>query len=143
VEAIRQQILGAALEFPALLLEPTIVPLLEVVDGELALGLATLRTLCEQGRVIGADPASLVAEFPLSLRPHVSLRLAAPELKTVELAREVLSDNLQKLTRLQQPRERASVVEELRRAAARGDLDSQLEMLKRQQARAKARHGLS
>lgn len=143
VEAIRQQILGAALEFPELLLEPAIIPLLEVVDGELALGLATLRTLCEQGRVSAADPAGLVAEFPLPLRPQVSLRLAAPELKTVELAREVLSDNLQKLTRLQQPRERASVVEELRRAAARGDLDSQLEMLKRQQARAKARHGLS
>ncbi|MEY2930910.1 MAG: hypothetical protein RL033_1659, partial [Pseudomonadota bacterium] len=143
VEAIRQQILGAALEHPELLLEPAILLLLEVVDGDLALGLATLRTLCEQGRVAGVEPATLVAEFPLSLRPQVSLRLVAPELKALDIAREVLSDNLQKLTRLQQPRERASVVEELRRAAARGDLDSQLEMLKVQQARAKARHGLS
>ncbi len=143
VEAIRQQVLGAALEFPELLLEPAILPLLEVVDGELALGLATLRTLLEQGSLAGADPGSLVAEFSLPLRPQVSLRLAAPELRTLDVAREVLIDNLQKLERLQQPRERASVVEELRRAAARGDLDSQLEMLKRQQARAKARHGLS
>jgi DNA primase len=143
VEAIRQEILGAALEHPQLLLEPAVVSLLQVVDGDLALGLATLRSLCEQGRLSALDPGALVAEFPLSLRPQVSLRLAAPELKTIELARDVLSDNLQKLQRLQQPHERASVMEELRRAAARGDLDSQMELLKQRQARARARHGLS
>jgi len=146
VEAIRQQILGAALEYPALLVEPEIMALLEVVDGDLALGLATLRRLreaAELGGPVPTEPAALVAEFPAPLRPQVALRLAAPELPALDRAREVLADNLQKLARLQQPRERASVVEELRRAAARGDLDSQLEVLQRQLARAKARHGLS
>jgi DNA primase len=145
-EAIRQQILGAALEYPELLVEAEIVALLEAVDGELALGLATLRRLREQaarGEPVPNEPAALVAEFPQALHPQVSLRLAAPELATLELAREVLGDNLQKLARLQQPRERASVVEELRRAAARGDHDSQMDVLQRQLARAKARHGLT
>jgi hypothetical protein len=105
--------------------------------------LATLRSLCERGKVAHADPAALVAEFPLSLRPQISLRLAAPEIKSLELAREVLTDNLHKLSRQQKPRERASVQEELRRAAERGEFESQMEMLKRHEARTKARHGLS
>ena len=143
VDAIRQQILGAALEYPELLVEPEIVGLLEVVDGDLALGLATLRRLRESGASTPLEPAALVAEFPQVLQPQVALRLAVPELMAIDRAREVLSDNLHKLARLQRPRERASVVEELRQAAARGDLDSQLEVLQRQMARAKARHGLS
>jgi hypothetical protein len=143
VDAIRQQILGAALEYPELLVEPEIVGLLEVVDGDLALGLATLRRLRESGASTPLEPAALVAEFPQALQPQVALRLAVPELAAIDRAREVLSDNLNKLARLQRPRERASVVEELRQAAARGDLDSQLEVLQRQMARAKARHGLS
>jgi DNA primase len=143
VDAIRQQILGAALEYPELLVEPEIVGLLEVVDGDLALGLATLRRLRESGASTPLEPAALVAEFPQALQPQVALRLAVPELAAIDRAREVLADNLNKLARLRQPRERASVVEELRLAAARGDLDSQLEVLQRQMARAKARHGLS
>ena len=102
-----------------------------------------LREMAQLGGPVPSEPAALILEFPAALRPQVALRLAAPELLALDRAREVLADNLQKLARLQQPRERASVVEELRRAAARGDLDSQLEVLQRQLARAKARHGLS
>jgi DNA primase len=146
VEAIREQILGAALEYPALLLEPEIVLLLEVVDGDLALGLATLRRQRESAQLSGAaqiEPAALIADFPEALRPQVALRLAAPELLALDRAREVIVDNLHKLARLRQPRERAGVVEELRQAAERGEFDSQLEVLQRQLARAKARHGLT
>jgi hypothetical protein len=54
----------------------------------------------------------------------------------------VLVENLLKLARLHGRREKASVVEELRKAAASGDLDAELGLLQRQLARAKARHGL-
>jgi hypothetical protein len=68
--------------------------------------------------------------------------LAVPELRTQEVARGVLVDNLWKLRRLHQRRERASTVEELRKAAATGDVETELDLLRRQLERAKARHGL-
>jgi hypothetical protein len=120
--------------------------LLEPVDGDLALGLTTIGALAARGAgglaTAMADPAAFVNQFPESLRRHVSIRLAVPEFQAVEVARTVLVHNLQKLARLHQRRERASVVEELRRAAATGDVDAELSLLQRQMARAKARHGL-
>jgi len=144
VDAIRYQILGAALEYPELLRAPEIIALLEAADGDLALGLATLRALYAEsgGAPLASDPASFVAEFPEALRPQISRRLAAPELGNRESALEVLTENLQKLARLHGRVERASVVEELRRASASGDVDAQIDLLQRQMARAKARHGL-
>ncbi|HKO92959.1 MAG TPA: CHC2 zinc finger domain-containing protein [Polyangiaceae bacterium] len=144
VDAIRYQILGAALEYPDLLRAPEIVALLTAADGDLALGLATLRALHAEsaGAPLASDPARFVAEFPEALRPQISMRLAAPELSNREAAQEVLTENLQKLARLHGRVERASVVEELRRASASGDVDAQMELLQRQMARAKARHGL-
>jgi len=144
VDGIRYQILGAALEYPDLLRAPEIVALLEAADGDLALGLATLRALYAEsgGAPLASDPARFIAEFPEVLRPQVSMRLAAPELSNREAAQEVLTENLQKLARLHGRRERASVVEELRRASASGDVDAQTDLLQRQMARAKARHGL-
>jgi hypothetical protein len=88
------------------------------------------------------DPTAFVNQFPESLRRQVSIRLAVPELTSLDQARAVLTDNLMKLARLHGRRERASVVEELRRAAASGDLDAEVSLLQRQLARARARHGL-
>ncbi len=146
VDEIRHQIFGATLEFPELLAEEAVLELLEPVDGDLALGLTTIGALAARGAgglaAAMADPAAFVNQFPESLRRHVSIRLAVPEFQAVEVARTVLVHNLQKLARLHQRRERASVVEELRRAAATGDVDAELSLLQRQMARAKARHGL-
>ena len=145
VDQIKLQVFGAALEHPALLAEGDVLELLEVVDGELALGVAALQALIAEGLDLSsaaADPASFVGRFPEPLRPIVSKRLALPELPSRDAARGVLVDNLWKLRRLHQRRERASVVEELRKAAASGDVDAELSLLSRQLARAKARHGL-
>jgi DNA primase len=142
IDAIRHQVLGAALEYPALLDEPAVIELLDAADGDLALGLTTIATLRQMGDT-GADVPGLIAQFPESLRRQVALRMAAPEIKNHEAARNVLLDNLSKLGRLQGRRERASVVEELRRASASGDVAAELSLLERQLARAKARHGLS
>jgi DNA primase len=145
VDQIKVQVFGAALEHPALLAEPDVHQLLEVVDGELALGIATVRTLLDEGCDLASaavDPASFVARFPESLRSLVSKRLALPELVSRDAARGVLVDNLWKLRRLHHKRERAGVVEQLRQAAATGDVDAELDLLARQLARAKARHGL-
>jgi DNA primase len=145
VDQIKFQVLGAALEFPALLGEPNVAELLEVAEGDLGVGLKVIQELSAQGRdlaSVAADPAAFIGEFPESLRAQVSMRLAVPELTKAEAARSVLVENLWKLRRLHQRRERASVVEELRHAAATGDLETELSLLSRQLARAKARHGL-
>jgi DNA primase len=145
VDEIRNQIFGAALEYPELLAEPSVIELLEAADGDLALGLSAVGALSETGggltRAMG-DPTAFVNQFPESLRRQVSIRLAVPELTSLDQARAVLTDNLMKLARLHGRRERASVVEELRRAAASGDLDAEVSLLQRQLARARARHGL-
>jgi DNA primase len=145
VAEIKQQVLGAALEYPVLLSEPEVIELLDVADGDLALGMTAIHTLAAQGRELasaGADPAGFLAVFPERLRPEVSRRLALPEFATIEAARNVLVDNLVKLRRLHERRERASMVEELRKAQATGDVDTELELLKRQLERARARHKL-
>lgn len=142
IEAIRHHLLGAALEYPELLADPAAAELLEAADGDLALGLSAIAALREAGDLAWADHAALIGRFPESLRRLVSIRLAAPEIRTLEAARAVLMENMSKLERLQGRRERASVVEELRRASASGDLDTELSLLQRQMARAKARHGL-
>jgi DNA primase len=145
VDQIRLQVLGAALEFPALLAEPTVAELLDVAEGDLALGLKVIEGLSARGgdaASFAADPAAFIGQFPEALRPQVSMRLAVPELATLDAARSVLVENLWKMRRLRQRRERATVVEELRRAAATGDLEMELSLLQSQLARAKARHGL-
>lgn len=145
VDEIRNQVFGAALEYPELLAEPAVIDLLDAADGELALGLSAIRALMDAPGGVSAamsDPSVFVSHFPESLRRQVSIRLALPELKTLDAGRAVLCENLMKLARLHQRRERASVVEELRKAAATGDLDTELSLLSRQLARAKARHGL-
>ena len=144
VEAVRHQIFGAVLEYPELLNDSGIVDLLEPVDGDLALGLTAIGASGRAGTLSAAmdDPAAFVNRFPESLRREVSIRLAVPELESLAAARAVLVDNLLKLARLHQRREQASVVEELRKAAASGDLDAELSLLQRQMERAKARHGL-
>lgn len=145
VDGIRHQILGVALEHPALLGDPEVIPLLDAAEGDLALGLTAIAELESQGGLAAAarDPMALAQHFPEALRRPVMMRLAVPQLESSDAARAVLMDNLLKLRRLNQKRERASVVEELRRAAASGDIDAELSLLSRQLARAKARHGLS
>lgn len=140
ISEIGQHVLGAALEYPTLLGDPELAPHLDGVEGELALALTTLAT--SGGLAAGQDPVEYAGRFPESLRPAVSRRIVAPQLDDEDQARSVLVENLQKLSRLQQRRERASVVEELRKAAAAGDVQAEMNLLRRELARARARHGL-
>jgi hypothetical protein len=144
VDEIRQQIFGAALEYPELLSDAAVREALPAADGDLGHGLRLIATLHGAGTPPAAadDPLSVAGQFPESLRRLASMRLTAPQLGSAEAARGVLLDNLLKLARLGERKQRASMVEELRRAAATGDVDAELSLLSRQLARAKARHGL-
>jgi DNA primase len=145
IEQIKHQVFGAALEYPELLSDVEVIELLDVADGDLALGVTAIGRLAAEGRQLASaanDPAAFIGAFPESLRSEVAKRLALPELATAEAARNVLVDNLSKLRRLRQRREGAAVVEALRQAQATGDVDTELELLKRQLERARARHKL-
>lgn len=145
VDQIRYEAFGAALEYPALLADAEVIPLLDVVDGDLALGLGVIASLAAGGSDLStaaADPPSFLGAFPESLRPQAARRLAVPELPKLEAARAVLVDNLSKLRRLQQRREQSSVKEELRKAQVVDDFAAQEELLRRQLARARLRHKL-
>jgi DNA primase len=140
VEQIGFEVLGAVLEFPELLGDAEIVPMLANAEGELALALTLVQQLGpDLGRL---EPAAYAARFPVSVREQVIRRLAAPELSELRQARSVLVDNLLKLRRLQEKREQPALVEELRRAQQSGDLEAQMNLLRLQQARARTRHGL-
>jgi DNA primase len=145
IDQIRNQVFGAALEYPALLADAEVVGLLDVTDGDLALGLGVITALAAQGRDLStaaADPPSFLGAFPEPLRPQVAMRLAVPELPKLDAARAVLIDNLSKLRRLQQRREQSAVKEELRKAQVVDDFAAQEELLRRQLARARLRHKL-
>jgi DNA primase len=140
VEHVSHEVLGALLEFPELLTDTEVEGLLVTAEGDLALAILLVRELgADLGRL---EPEAYAARFPASARELVIRRLAAPELRELREARSVLIDNLLKLRRLQERREQPALVEELRRAQQSGDLDAQMNLLRLQQARARARHGL-
>lgn len=141
VAGILQQVLGAALEFPELLADVEVLPLLVHVEGDLAVALTRVAATSASTEE-APTPETYAERFPAALRPAVARRLVNPQLDDVQQAKAVLMDNLQKLERLQQRRERAGVVEELRRAAQAGDVDGEMSLLRRELARARARHGL-
>lgn len=152
VEAIAHQVLGAALEYPALLEDPDLAPALEPVEGELALALTAVRLLWrsaveadsdpdEQRR--NWDPPEISQKFPEACRNLVVARLTVPQIRTEEAAKNVLRDNLAKMRRLHQRVEQAGVVQDLLKASASGDTESEMSLLEKQLARARARHGLS
>ncbi|HTV22072.1 MAG TPA: CHC2 zinc finger domain-containing protein [Polyangiaceae bacterium] len=145
VDQIRQQLFGAALEYPSLLGDPEVIALLDVIDGDIALGLGVIGSLAAQGldlSTAAADPPSFLGAFPESLRPLVAMRLAVPQIAKLEAARGVLIDNLSKLRRLAQRREQSAVKEELRKAQVVDDFAAQEELLRQQLARARMRHKL-
>jgi hypothetical protein len=76
------------------------------------------------------------------LRAQVSRRLAVPELRTLEAGRSVMLENLRKLRRLHQLRERPGVENELRKAQVADDFGAQEELLRRLKDAARARHKL-
>jgi DNA primase len=145
VDQIKYQVLGAALEYPALLTDPEVIELLDVADGDFALALTVVDSLAAQGRDLStaaADPPAFLGAFPESLRTQVSRRLAVPELRTLEAARAVMVDNLSKLRRLHQRRQRPGVEAELRKAQVADDFAAQEDLLRRLKDAARARHKL-
>lgn len=120
--AVEESILGALVEYPMLLDEPTVVRMLAHASGELALAISVLRQHQH-------DLPNNLPRFPKTFGDVVARHMAAPETSQQEIAREVLLENLHRLERLDGKRSKAETVELLRRAAESGDIDAELQLL--------------
>ena len=135
-----REILGALLDYPVLFDTPEVLEGLELLEGELAASIAALRQGYD-GSSIG-HPEEVLAKLPPSIHPFALARLAAPRHERLEDATTELVGNVKKLKGLELQRHRSEVVVELQRAAATGDFEHEVVLLREQMRRARERHGL-
>ncbi len=133
-------ILGAFLDYPELLTTQEAVTGASWMSGDLALAIAALRQGGD-GQPL-AQPEIVLAKLPPSVHPFAAARLAAPRHERVEDAKSELLENLEKLKRLELRRQKNEAVTELERAAASGDVEQEVALLREQMRRARERHGL-
>jgi DNA primase len=135
---IALDILGALLDFPALLDTPEVAEASQAIEGEPALAIAALR----QFRELIRDGEQLLAKLPRPIHPFAAARLAAPRHPSMDDARAELLGNVEKLKRLELSRHKFEVIEELARVQATGDFEREMTLLQEQARRARERHGL-
>jgi len=139
-DAVALEVFGCILDWPELLKDPQVEGALSLTEGDIALALALAR------RNFLGQKADCVEEFlakiPVSIHAFAASRLAAPRHNRLEDARTVLLKNVSKLMRLEQHRRRPEDLEAIQRAAASGDFDAELELLRRHERLARVRHGV-
>ena len=138
-QAVELEIFGCFLDCPDLLDSDAPTEAGEVLGPAVVEALDALRqSRVPQKRL---DLEQLLAKLPLSIHPFAAARLAAPLYERLDDARSKLLDNVNKLKRLQL-RCSSPEVEELQRAAASGDFDKEIALLREHERRARKRHGL-
>jgi DNA primase len=167
-DEIALEMVGALLDFPALLDEPEVVQVLQVLDGDAALTVAALRRTLDAHATTGPSQAGheageggapgvasgrpaveigvyadeFLAQIPAPIQEFAVGRLASPAFDSLDVARGVLFENARKLSSLSLKRENAAEIEELHRVEARGDAEAENEMLRAFAERAQKKRGL-
>ena len=136
---VEEEIFGALLDWPDLMDDEAGIEAISAVGSQMGDAIDALRQSWTDGKRL--DLEQLLAKLPRSIHPFAAARLAAPRYETQDEARTKLLDNTGKLRRLQL-RSSSSEVEELKRAAASGDFDREIALLREHERRAKKRHGL-
>ena len=137
----RRAIVGALLDFPALL-EDSEVAELDLLEGESARIVATLcrcRRTSERGEIV-LDSAEFLAQMTPAIQAFASARLAAPEHETVEEAHGTVIANAKKLRGTNVAQETRATAREQQRNA--GDWDAEVERAKHVDALVRERHGI-
>ena len=139
-DQISFEVLGCVLDWPELMRDPSVQAALNTTEGEVALTLSLAR------RAFLGQKAESVEEFlakiPVSIHAFAASRLAAPRHNRLEDARTVLLKNVSKLKRLEQNRSRPESLEAIQRAAASGDFEAELALLRLHEQQARERHGV-
>jgi len=138
-EAVELEIFGCFLDRPDLLDSDALNEAAALLNPDILEAIAALRQSRPNQK--GLDLEQLLAKLSASIHPFAAARLAAPLYERLDDARSKLLDNVNKLKRLQL-RCSSSEVEELQRAAASGDFDKEIALLREHERRARKRHGL-
>jgi hypothetical protein len=134
------EILGVLLDHPQLLDSSELSESAGFLEGDIAAAVAAARSTMTGHPVLAIE--QFLAKLPGSIRSFAASRLAAPLYDNLEDAKTVLSQNITKLVRLEQVRSKNDAITALQRAAATGDFDAELALLKEQLNRAQQRHGV-
>jgi DNA primase len=145
--AERAEIVGAIIEYPALLDEALVQEQLALLEGPSARTVAAVSDCCRVA-LVGDPPtpqktldtSNFLAQIPPAIQAFASRRLAAPEHLSTEEARAHLLENAQKLRRVMLERETSDIARETYKAA--GDWDREMELARDAQERARQKHGL-
>lgn len=136
-------IVGALLDFPALLDSEDLLAYGTQMQGDLAAVVACLRRARRQSPSRGElDLNQTLAKIPEAIRPFVEARIAAPLHAEVKTAQLELSGNLRKLMDREHSRLTVGVVSDLEKARLSGDFEQELALLQGQQERARRRRGM-
>jgi DNA primase len=162
VDSIPHAMLGALLDFPDLLDDPEAEDALSYLDGDAALAVAAMRqtlipALREEAIIEPTEseaPArtstnkglyadEFLAQIPRPIHSFAVGRLASPQFEQIADAKFELLENARKLKRLSLTRENAAGVDQLHRAEAQGDVDSENALLREAALRARKKRGLA
>ena len=139
----RKAIVGAVLEFPALLDDSGVQGALALLEGESARIVAGVRQALrrnERGEKV-IDCAEFLAQMPKAIQAFATARLAAPAHETLEDARATVTANARKLRETNVAQEANEMVREQHRVV--GDWDAELALAKQVQSLVSQRQGVS
>jgi DNA primase len=138
----RKAIVEALLDFPVLLDDSEVVPALDLLEGESARIVATMRqSMRMDGRGEKVlDSAEFLAQMTPAIQAFASARLAAPAHETIDDARATVRANAKKLREINVARETSEIVREQHRVV--GDWDAELELARHADALVRQRQGL-
>lgn len=139
-DRIGLEILGVLLDHPQLLDSSELSESAVFLEGDIAAAVAAAKSTMTGHPVLATE--QFLAKLPGSVYPFAASRLAAPLYESLEDATTVLSQNINKLVRLEQVRQKHDAMSALRRAAAAGDFEAELALLEQQSKQAQQRHGV-
>jgi DNA primase len=143
--ACEQAIVGALLEFPELIEDPTVAPLLDELEGmyaQAASGIAKAWNLAgiTEAKEKTKDGTLFLARLPEAIHPFAFERLAAPEHETVDEARASLFENGTKLRQSNLERETTQIAREQEKVL--GDERAEDDLLREALLMQRERHGV-
>ncbi|MGA2450165.1 MAG: DNA primase [Polyangiaceae bacterium] len=139
----RKAIVGAVIEFPALLEDSDVQEALTLLEGESARIVAGVRQALrrtERGENV-IDVAEFLAQMPKAIQAFATARLAAPAHDTLEDARATVTANARKLRETNVAQEANEMVREQHRVV--GDWDAELALAKQVHTLVSQRQGVS
>ncbi|HZO12616.1 MAG TPA: toprim domain-containing protein [Polyangiaceae bacterium] len=140
VQEIALLAFGALLDYPELLEDPDVEAALGELDGDIALAAAAVRRMWDEKKCLEA--AELLDLIPQAIHAFAVGRLASPQFTDPREARTELLGNAEKLRRRSLTEEKATE-REFARAQQQGDVDTEIELLRKQDRVARQKRRLN